>query len=1054
MAKTYKVSTVEVSAQSRKEWLARRRSKGEVATSAAAVVVQSEASSAPSALDALFRQVNIGTDDAPKYVAEALFPLRIGDALLDWHADQKYLGVEHASESEKANFFATGGVTAGGIGSSSGGGTGGGGSSTLSGLNDVALKSPISSDVLVYNGTHWVNTPMSTIKPDLTAYATKTWVEDKGYALNSALLKVDDRLANVETIFTADQDGAINKWSEVVAFLDGIEGDTLDNILSQFATQKWVEGNYLPIDGTAKNAEKLGGEEPDHYATAAALSTLSKAVTEFRSLFDSFFEKDTANNAIKAKLSLYSLGGITAGGIGSGGSSSGGGASYDRLDAWADYSQSKAGYVLSALLGKDLDTRVSALANAGYITASALDPYAKSSDVADTYATQTALQGVDIRVQAIEYIFEKDQDGVINKWQEIVDFLAGVEGTTLDSILDQFATKDSLAGYLPLSGGTLSGLLTIPADSLVIRGVEGNGVADRIVNQGYSKGLWGTKDAPEQGLWSIRNAFAFDWYNDRWIIGAIRYGDATSAGFGVGLIDTKDDGTIYQKNLFRIDKNGEIYQNGVALANKYLGINAIANLAYGVPAVQNHEGLGAATYGNYGGFVQSAMGGPSEGTWYSRLKVLHGNSKGYYQEIAMPFFSDDLYYRRMSEGVLSDWVKIPSENSVKSIVRGIDTALIPYTDGVVPSGWHRVAVTTRGFNHANNIRLKVARMWNNNPSEAFVVDISACYGKVVFSQVSGCAYNRLIDKIRVVGAGDVVAYVDVHFKSANTNVCTVSVRGTANIHSTIEYLGDTDVDNQYVFSIIDGAAFSDAVTAPTFIGNLKNENYITLNFKNEEHSIGVASSANPYLPSGTSLNISPTDINPASSNLVVLSCRNGTSGTNNAYFGAVNSGEINNASHFVIGRRTGVQSWAESLRVDKTGKVGIGTTSPTSKLHVVGGARITDNTTIEKNLWVDKNIYLAESESDGAIYFGDDEYAYIKETPDDVMTIASNQGLILRVNHISDEGAVIKLDGPVRIGDAILSWDATNKCVTIKNANTGEKASLFVDGGVTGTKIN
>ena len=48
----------------------------------------------------------------------------------------------------------------------------------------------------------------------------------------------------------------------------------------------------------------------------------------------------------------------------------------------------------------------------------------------------------------------------------------------------------------------------------------------------------------------------------------------------------------------------------------------------------------------------------------------------------------------------------------------------------------------------------------------------------------------------------------------------------------------------------------------------------------------------------------------------------------------------------------------------------------------------------------------------------------------------------------------LHVNGSVRIGDAILSWDATNKCVTIKNANTGEKASLVVDGGVTATDIN
>lgn len=42
------------------------------------------------------------------------------------------------------------------------------------------------------------------------------------------------------------------------------------------------------------------------------------------------------------------------------GGSSGGGSDYNRLDAWADYDSTKAGYVLSALLGIDLNTRTKA----------------------------------------------------------------------------------------------------------------------------------------------------------------------------------------------------------------------------------------------------------------------------------------------------------------------------------------------------------------------------------------------------------------------------------------------------------------------------------------------------------------------------------------------------------------------------------------------------------------------------------------------------------------------------------------------------------------------
>ena len=143
-------------------------------------------------------------------------------------------------------------------------------------------------------------------------------------------------------------------------------------------------------NGSANDALSLGGQLPSYYATATQYEILQQTLIDFKSLFDSMFEKDSDGN-IHAKLSLWSSGGITAGGVGSGGSVGGGGISYNRLDAWSDYSADKAGYVLSALLGKDLDNRVSTLANAGYITASYLAPYALRSEIPSLvgYATQS-----------------------------------------------------------------------------------------------------------------------------------------------------------------------------------------------------------------------------------------------------------------------------------------------------------------------------------------------------------------------------------------------------------------------------------------------------------------------------------------------------------------------------------------------------------------------------------------------------------------------------------------------------------------------------------------
>ena len=132
-------------------------------------------------------------------------------------------------------------------------------------------------------------------------YATQSWVTNRGYALQSSLTAVDARLKTVETFFvTDDNDALINKWDEIVTFLNAVEGDTLDDILSTkfdkssftysnikstLGIYNWalastkpsysyseisgrpthlsdltddiLAGYYLPIGGTAKAAEKL-----------------------------------------------------------------------------------------------------------------------------------------------------------------------------------------------------------------------------------------------------------------------------------------------------------------------------------------------------------------------------------------------------------------------------------------------------------------------------------------------------------------------------------------------------------------------------------------------------------------------------------------------------------------------------------------------------------------------------------------------------------------------------------------------------------------------------
>lgn len=103
--------------------------------------------------------------------------------------------------------------------------------------------------------------------------------------------------------------------------------------------------------------------------------TLVKGTTFLtKATFDDLFEKVNIGTtsapvyAIKAKYGLYTDQFLSSKGLNTGTSGGGGGSDYDRLDTWTDYDASKAGWVLSAGLGNDLNTRVTSLENGAAVT--------------------------------------------------------------------------------------------------------------------------------------------------------------------------------------------------------------------------------------------------------------------------------------------------------------------------------------------------------------------------------------------------------------------------------------------------------------------------------------------------------------------------------------------------------------------------------------------------------------------------------------------------------------------------------------------------------------
>lgn len=124
----------------------------------------------------------------------------------------------------------------------------------------------------VYDGSKWL----------LAAYMSD--IE----SISGIAEDVDTRLKAIEAYFstTEDADSAINKWNEIVAFLNATEGDTLDDILSGYVlqTRKVSAGTGLTGGGTLTSDVTL------------SLATIGTAGTYFKTTVDAYGRVTSGSN--------------------------------------------------------------------------------------------------------------------------------------------------------------------------------------------------------------------------------------------------------------------------------------------------------------------------------------------------------------------------------------------------------------------------------------------------------------------------------------------------------------------------------------------------------------------------------------------------------------------------------------------------------------------------------------------------------------------------------------------------------------------------------------
>lgn len=172
-------------------------------------------------------------------------------------------------------------------------------------------------------------------------------------------------------------------------------------------------------------------------------------------------EWDEANKAFKFTGGIYSDSYISAMGLNAAGGSGG---SYERLDSWSDYTEDKATWVLSALLGSNLNTRVSALEAGGATsvvtsgTGNVVTAVTKSGNVITATKGITALTSHQ-NIYALTLQGNGSSIGTFNPktGNSTINITAANIGA---------AASSHTHNYLPLTGGTITGELSFkPTES-------------------------------------------------------------------------------------------------------------------------------------------------------------------------------------------------------------------------------------------------------------------------------------------------------------------------------------------------------------------------------------------------------------------------------------------------------------------------------------------------------------------------------------------------------------------------------------------------------------
>lgn len=116
---------------------------------------------------------------------------------------------------------------------------------------DLGIDGDGGGGITIYDVEKYLEQYKYTTQDDVSAMLSPYVLKRE---VTPVITDLNTRVASIEMYFSTEEesDNTINKWNEIVAFLDGIKGDTLDNILVTKADKATTLAGYGITDAYTK----------------------------------------------------------------------------------------------------------------------------------------------------------------------------------------------------------------------------------------------------------------------------------------------------------------------------------------------------------------------------------------------------------------------------------------------------------------------------------------------------------------------------------------------------------------------------------------------------------------------------------------------------------------------------------------------------------------------------------------------------------------------------------------------------------------------------------